>query len=199
MAWNDRKIVSGLFNSEQQVENVVNALENRGYSHDDVSIMMSDKTRDRYPQLARSSKMPEGAATGGVTGGLIGALIGGLTMAGSVLIPGASLLVAGPIVGAITGGAVGATSGGLIGALVGAGIPEHEAKEYDEKLQKNEGSILLMAHVDDEDTDAVKDIFRSIGAHSVDVQNDNSDDHHDVNRGLGDRRTAPADFQTTLR
>lgn len=171
MEWNNpsRKAVSGVFNSDDAVERLINALEDRGYSDNDVSIIMSDKTRDRYPELVKSSKLPEGAATGGLTGGLLGSLIGGLTMVGSVLIPGAGLLIAGPLVGAITGGVIGTSAGSLIGALVGAGIPEHEAKHYEETL-KNEGNILVIAHVDKEDVQEVRDAFKSFGAHDIDVR-----------------------------
>lgn len=171
MKWDDpnRKIVSGLFDSDRAVQNLINHLEDRGYYDTDVSLMMSDKTRNRYPELAKTSKLPEGVATGGVTGGLLGALIGGLTMAGSVLIPGVGLLVAGPIVGAITGGAIGASTGGLLGALIGAGIPEHEAKYYEESL-KNEGNILVIAHVLKEDVEDVKALFKQNGAKDVSVK-----------------------------
>ncbi len=171
MVWDDpsRKIVCGIFHSDRDVEKLLSRLEDRGFGDTDVSMMMSDKTRERYPELSKSSKLPEGAATGALTGGLLGGLIGGLTMAGSVLIPGAGLLVAGPIVGALTGGAVGTSTGGLIGALIGAGIPEHEAKHYEESL-KNEGNILVVAHVDKEEVQEVRDLFRSNGADNIDVR-----------------------------
>ncbi len=171
MVWNDpsRKVVSGVFNSDKRVEDLTSKLEDRGYYDTDISMLMSDKTREQYPSLEKSNKLPEGATTGGISGGLLGALIGGLTMAGSVLIPGAGLLIAGPIVGAITGGALGASTGGLVGALIGAGIPEHEAKYYEESL-KEEGNILVIAHVEKEDVEEVRDLFRSCGAKDLDVQ-----------------------------
>ena len=43
-------------------------------------------------------------------------------------------------------GAAGA-AGGLIGALVGVGIPEYEAKQYEGRLRK--GHLLLSVHSDD--------------------------------------------------
>jgi outer membrane lipoprotein SlyB len=56
-------------------------------------------------------------------------------------------MAAGPIVAALAGAAVGGASGSLLGALVGLGVPEIEAKVYEERL--NKGDILVCVHVDD--------------------------------------------------
>jgi hypothetical protein len=40
----------------------------------------------------------------------------------------------------------GVTLGGLVGALVGSGVPEYEAKRYEGRLRK--GGILLSVHCD---------------------------------------------------
>lgn len=172
--------VSGIFNSREELERLMDELERHGV-REDVSVLMTDQTREHYgehfsnrmtgqdnPEIEHSSKMPEGATTGGLTGGLLGALVGGLTMVGSVLIPGAGLLVAGPLVGAITGGAIGTAAGGLIGALVGAGIPEEEAKFYEQELRER-GRILVVAHVPATEIDSVRTIFSRYGAKSVRV------------------------------
>ena len=46
------------------------------------------------------------------------------------------LIAAGPIMAALGGTAAGATAGGLVGALVGFGIPESEARVYEERLKE---------------------------------------------------------------
>lgn len=178
--WQNRNLqeVSGIFASQDKLERAMDELE-RLNLRDDVSVLMTDQTREHYgdawsnrvmseEDIERSSKLPEGATTGGLTGGLLGALVGGLTMVGSVVIPGAGLLVAGPLVGALTGGAIGTAAGGLVGALVGAGIPEHEAKFYEESL-KERGNILLIAHVPGNLIDDVRAIFDRCGARSIKV------------------------------
>jgi hypothetical protein len=48
---------------------------------------------------------------------------------------------------ALSGAAIGATVGGASGALIGLGIPELEAKQYENKLRA--GNILLSVHTDD--------------------------------------------------
>jgi hypothetical protein len=46
-----------------------------------------------------------------------------------------TFIAAGPIMAALSGAAAGATTGGVVGALVGLGIPEYEAKAYEERLK----------------------------------------------------------------
>jgi hypothetical protein len=144
--------IFGIFKSEESVNKLLEELSRLGLS-ENVSVLMSDETRSYYhnrlglegtPDTFRTgtiregfeqkSKLPEGSATGGLIGGLLGLVIGSLTLVGNVLAPGVGLLVAGPLVGALTGGAVGVSAGGLLGALIGIGIPEIEAKVYDESL-----------------------------------------------------------------
>ncbi|MNW66255.1 hypothetical protein D3C74_447050 [compost metagenome] len=53
---------------------------------------------------------------------------------------------------------MGAGAGGLVGGLVGLGIPEEDAKQYEEYVQN--GKILLLVDSTDRDTD-VYDVFSS--------------------------------------
>lgn len=190
--WQSRNLeeVSGIFRNDKDLQRALDELD-RLNLREDVSVLMTDQTRDYYGDrwgaqgerrdndkvvgtddqgrpIERHSKAPEGATTGGLTGGVLGAIIGGLTMVGSVLIPGAGLLVAGPLIGALTGGAIGTAAGGLVGALVGAGIPEDEAKFYEKSL-KDKGNVLVVAHMPSTQTEEVRAIFKRCGAESVRV------------------------------
>jgi len=50
--------------------------------------------------------------------------------------------------------------------LIGLGIPEIEAKRYEEKLKK--GNYLIAVHADEsEDVDRAKDIFKTVGAENI--------------------------------
>ena len=67
---------------------------------------------------------------------------------------------------ALSGAAVGATAGGVIGALVGMGIPEYEAKRYEGRLRK--GHLLLSVHCDDSKwAKKAEDILKKAGAEDV--------------------------------
>ena len=60
---------------------------------------------------------------------------------------------------ALGGGAAGATAGGIVGGLVGLGIPESEAKAYEDQIKK--GGYLVAVHVgDSEKGNAIRDIMK---------------------------------------
>ena len=64
------------------------------------------------------------------------------------------------------GAAVGAATGGVVGGLIGLGIPEIEAKRYEEKLKK--GNYLIAVHADEhEDVDRAEKIFKAAGAEDI--------------------------------
>jgi hypothetical protein len=68
--------------------------------------------------------------------------------------------------GALSGAAVGAATGGIAGGLIGLGIPEIEAKRYEEKLKR--GNYLVAVHTDEsEDVDRAEHIFEDAGAEDV--------------------------------
>jgi hypothetical protein len=52
---------------------------------------------------------------------------------------------------------VGGAAGGILGALVGAGIPEHKAKEYEQRL--NQGGILLGVRPRIDDRERVREVL----------------------------------------
>ncbi len=150
--------ISGLFTAYKDFADLIESLNLRGYQESDISVLMSENTRNQYFAPQENTKAPEGATLGSLSGGIVGALIGGLTLIGNIILPGTGLLVAGPLVGALSAGAIGAAAGGLIGALVGAGIPEHEAKFFEGAL-KEKGRILVVVHVPKDHVKEVKAVF----------------------------------------
>jgi uncharacterized membrane protein len=67
---------------------------------------------------------------------------------------------------ALSGAAAGATAGGVVGALVGLGIPEYEAKAYQERIKK--GGYLVAVHVEDsEKGDGVRNILKKNGLEDI--------------------------------
>ena len=76
----------------------------RGYSDDDINVMMSDDTRNKWygdgthDDSELGTKAAEGATAGGAIGGTLGAVIGGIAALGTNLVlPGLGLVVWGPI------------------------------------------------------------------------------------------------------
>jgi len=150
-----------------QAERIVNQLRAAGFASDDVSVLFPDKTGTRDFAHEQHTKAPEGAATGAGTGGLLGGGLGWLVGIGALAIPGVGpFIAAGPIMAALAGAAVGAAAGGLTGALVGLGIPEYEAKQYEGKILK--GNMLISVHTEDGDeVDRAKEIFKREGAQDI--------------------------------
>ena len=71
-------MVTGLFKDRASAERAYQSLESRGYSRDDVNLMMSDQTRDTHfgegtPDTELGSKALEGAGAGSAIGGTLGA------------------------------------------------------------------------------------------------------------------------------
>jgi uncharacterized protein YjbJ (UPF0337 family) len=142
----DRIWVIATFRDIESAERAYTSLAGRGYSEEDVNLLMSDDTRQMFfDDKAKSglgTKAMEGASAGGAIGGTIGAILAALTAVGaSLAIPGLGIVIAGPIVAALAGAGAGGLTGGLIGALVGAGIPEDRAKLYEDDIRK--GGIVM--------------------------------------------------------
>ncbi len=161
----ENRVLTGMFRDRDSAERAYNSAISRGYSKDDVNLLMSDQTRDTYfadgDDTAMGSKALEGAGTGSAIGGTLGAIIAGVAAIGtSVLLPGLGLIVAGPLAAALAGAGAGGLTGGLIGALVGSGIPEDRAKEYEEGI-KNGGMVLGVNPRNDEDADYFENDWRT--------------------------------------
>ena len=161
------KAVFCIATSVPQAERIVNQLRAAGFRGDDISVLFPDKTGARDFAHEQHTKAPEGAATGAGTGGVLGGGLGWLVGIGALAIPGVGpFIAAGPIMAALAGAAVGAAAGGLTGALVGLGIPEYEAKQYEGKILK--GNMLISVHTEDGDeVDRAKEIFQREGAQDI--------------------------------
>jgi uncharacterized protein (TIGR02271 family) len=163
------KAVFCIATSQQQASTIVDQLKSAGFSRDDVSVIMSDKRTSKEFAHEKNTKAPEGATTGATTGGLLGGALGWLAGAGALAIPGVGpLIAAGPIMAALSGAAVGAATGGIAGGLIGLGIPEYEAKRYENRIR--EGNILVSVHSDSaEETRRAKEIFERNGGEDIGV------------------------------
>jgi hypothetical protein len=150
-------VITGLYETPNRAAMAVRALEDEGIPGEDISLLIGDNfDRDAFA-VETHSKFSEGVAVGATTGGAVGALVAGLTAVGTIATGGTGLLVAGPIVAALAGAGAGAAGGGILGGLVGAAIPEHEVKHYEDALSK--GSVLIGVNVPD-DEDELEDIAK---------------------------------------
>jgi hypothetical protein len=159
--------VFATFRDRLHAEAAVKELVNSGFREEDISVLLADNVGTKDFAHERHSKAPEGAATGGGAGALIGGGAGLLAGLGTIAIPVVGhYLTAGPVIDALAGaGAVGVL-GGIVGAIIGRGIPEFEAKRYRGLIK--DGRSLLSVHCDSSDwIGRAKHVLKSVGGQGV--------------------------------
>lgn len=139
--------VTGVFESKLEANKALADLLNQGFSQNEISLLVTDKSRDQFFTTTDDevNRVAKGGAAGAAIGGTLGAIVAGLTAVGAIALPGAGLLVAGPLVAALSGAGAGAAVGGLSGALIKAGFPSAEAERYEEDLKKGKAIIVVDA------------------------------------------------------
>ena len=116
------------------------------------------------------------AVSGATTGGMIGGIAGLLVGIGAITIPGlGAILIGGPLAAAlgltgaaattVTGALTGALAGGLVGGLVGLGVPEEDARVYEDRVKS--GAILVAVPLRDANEESVRGILEDNGAERV--------------------------------
>ncbi len=155
--------VSCLASTARQANEILTHLRNLGFSASEISILLKDKyTRN----VSAKEDAVRGARKGGIAGGILGALAGLTVLTVPALGP---LVVAGPIISALSGAAVGGVVGGLAGgsgALTHIGIAERDCARIEQRL--HEGAILIAVHSDDPARlDRALRVFKSSGADEI--------------------------------
>jgi uncharacterized membrane protein len=145
------------------------ALREAGFPADDISLIAPDAApvavAESSKEGSKKEKAREGAVTGAVAGGLFGGLAGWLIGLGTFSIPGVGpFIAAGALAGAVGGAALGAGLGAIAGALVGMGVPEDEAKYYENEVR---GGRSLIAVHDRKRTDEADRIMHRHGGYDV--------------------------------
>jgi hypothetical protein len=132
---NEHMTLVGVFVDRNDAQRAVNDLRRANFREDQIGVVT--RTEHGIPSAEISSadtsthsKIAEGTAVGAATGAGIGALWA-LGIAASVL-PAVGPVIAGGTLMAVIASAAGAGAiGTIVGALIGLGIPEEEAKFYE--------------------------------------------------------------------
>jgi hypothetical protein len=159
--------VFGIVKTHSQAEQIVESLQSAGFAASEISVLLPDNEGKHDIGHVKATKAPEGATAGAATGGVTGGVLGLLAGIGALAIPGVGpFIAAGPIMAALSGAAIGATTGGVVGGLVGMGMPEIEAKRYEDKLRS--GNYLIAVDVaDGNQKNRAKEIFKNAGAEDI--------------------------------
>ncbi len=95
-------------------------------------------------------RLIEEEATGAVTGGIVGGVLGAAV---ALLIPVIGPAFAGGILVTVFSAALGAVTGGMLGALVTLGVPEEQARHYEEEFRA--GRTIVTVKTDDQQQEAL--------------------------------------------
>ncbi len=166
------RTVSAVFKEEEQLDNVVRRLIDRGVPQDHISVMgknFQSKTRIAG-FITKRDVIFGGLRSGALFGSFFGSLLGLLTGVGVLFIPFIGTVVAaGPLGGLLLGAASGAIAGsagaGLVSALVAWGMPEDKATIYQTRVEA--GEFLVMAEVPADRTGEYQLLMESAGGQEV--------------------------------
>jgi len=154
--------VIGVFQNRDDAEHAIDLLRRNGIEGDKIGLVMRD-TRKAEAYAESSPHTQEAAAAGATFGGVLGGIAGFLLGIGAFAIPGLGPIIAGGALAATLGGAaIGVASGRLIGALIGMGVPENEARYYEERVRG--GDILVTVTVPDDRAANVRTLLDQAGA-----------------------------------
>lgn len=160
------KVITATFDSNNNAAGSLETLVAHGFDSGDISLIASEQFDQESFGVETHSKLAEGAAIGAGVGGATVALVAGLTAVGAVASGGLGLVAAGPLVASLAGAGAGAAGGSVLGGLIGAVIPEHEIKHYEDAIEK--GHVMIGVNCSDDDQcDQVRDIFKQFKATKI--------------------------------
>jgi hypothetical protein len=156
----ERSTVAGVFRNRTLAERAVANLKRDGFDDDQISLVGKDE--NGYGNNESGTGAATGAAVGAGTAALVslGMSLGVIPLVGPVL-------AMGPLAAALLSAVGGLAAGGLLGALVGLGIPEHEAKYYEEEVKA--GRFLVTVRADGRSADA-STILQQQGAYTHETE-----------------------------
>jgi len=162
-----RSTVVGVFTDRVHADQAVSELRKAGFREDQIGVAMrhTDAGTDVVTD-DEGSHAGSGAVTGVLTGLGLGALAGLGVLSGVIPVIGPAI-AAGTLGVILSNAAAGAGIAGLVGALVGAGIPEHEANYYQGEFESGRTIVTVNA---DGRADEVTAILRRNGAYDMNTR-----------------------------
>ncbi len=156
----DGGTVVGLFKNQIDAERAIERLKDTGFSENQIGVAMRDRQRQEELVEGTGTQAAEGATTGAIGGGVLGGVIGLLAGVGALAIPGVGPIIAGgALASTLAGAGIGAAAGGLLGALVGMGVPEEDARHFDEGFRA--GGTLVTVNAGSREDEARECLYES--------------------------------------
>jgi len=154
------RAIIGLFNTQVMANSALRDLRANGFAEENLGLVVKDLEHGGVLSTAeadmalRPERVTEDAVAGGLLGGAIGAF---LAVSGALVIPGIGPFIAGGILVTLLGGG----AGWLVGGLAGLGIPEEDARYYQEQVESGRALVTVLAG--DREEDAVRILLRHGG------------------------------------
>jgi hypothetical protein len=153
-------VVIGVFYTRAEAEDAIRDLRTAGFADDRIGMVARDADGRVVTEKGSETMAEEGAAAGAVVGAGAGALVGLAVLSGTIPVVGPVLAI-GTLGTILLNAAGGAAILGLVGALVGLGIPEDEAKYYEGEVHG--GRFLVTVDAGNRDAEAWSILHRSGG------------------------------------
>jgi hypothetical protein len=167
MKTQNRSTVVGVFADKLHANKAITELHQAGFDKSQIGVAMQHaEGAVNIATTEHDSHASSGAVTGALTGLGLGALAGLGVLAGVIPVVGPAI-AAGTLGVILSNAAAGAGIAGLVGALVGSGIPEHEAKYYQGELEAGHSIITVDCPGR---TDEATSILRRCGGYDMSSQ-----------------------------
>ncbi len=152
--------IVGLFKNQVDAERAIQRLKQAGFSEKQIGVALRDRGQQKELIEGTGTQAAEGATTGAIGGGVLGGVIGLLAGVGALVIPGVGPIIAGgALASTLAGAGIGAAAGGLLGALMGMGIPEEDARHFDEGFKA--GGTLVTVNAEGREAEARECLLES--------------------------------------
>lgn len=163
----DRTTIVGVFHDRDDADRAVDELRKAGFRNEQIGVVA--KRDDAHTGTTdadddEGSRAGSGALAGMVAGAGIGGLVGLGIIAGVIPVLG-PVIAGGTLATILANAAGGAALAGVAGALMGAGVPEHEAEYYQNEFES--GRTLVTVHCEGRTDEAMQILRRH---HSYDLQ-----------------------------
>lgn len=144
----DRTTVIAIFDDRTRAQSAIEQLKRAGFTEGEIGVTVRDGDSEGGQALrdggGKETHAKEGAITGVAAGAGVGALWGLGILAG--VLPAIGPAIAGGTLAAIlSSAAAGAATAGLAGTLIGLGIPEDEAKYYEDEFRAGRTVVTVQA------------------------------------------------------
>ncbi len=154
--------VYGVFWDEAGATDAVERLVNADFAGDDISVLMHEG-----PEV---EELPVEEKTGAARGAVIGAALGAI--GGALLVPGAGLMAAGPLLAAVQGAIAGGAAGAGFGAVGGLGYWHDEVDFMHHHLRR--GVVIVGVETIPARQLSVEEALRAAGAKDIQARTKNA-------------------------